>query len=53
LQRISLNSVLVLGGHVSESKVRVKAGPWGVAFLDGTDRIDMAVFNRSRRIEAT
>ena len=25
---------------MSESKVRVEARPWGVAFLDETDRID-------------
>jgi hypothetical protein len=40
VQCISLNSVLGIGGRVSESKVRVEAEPRGVAFLDGTDRID-------------
>ena len=25
---------------MAECKVRVEAGPWGGAFLDGTDRID-------------
>jgi hypothetical protein len=34
VQRISLNSVLVLDGHASESKVCVEARPWGFAFLD-------------------
>jgi hypothetical protein len=32
--------VSVLGGYVSESKVRVEARPWVVAFLDPTDRFD-------------
>ena len=38
----SLRLVLVLvgGGHVSESKIRVEAGPRDPALLDGTDHID-------------
>jgi hypothetical protein len=34
-----LKAVLIPGGHVSESKVCVEAGPSGVALLDRTDRI--------------